>query len=109
MSNFLPNNEHAIERLLRVVLGVFLLSLVVLGPKTYWGLLGIVPLANQVGIAGHLLVGAPVVAAGRRQRDDGAKAETRKAKQSCVHCRTVWLGRPPVAPFWPSLPQRGVG
>jgi hypothetical protein len=46
MSNLLPNNEHAIERALRVVLGAFLLSLVVIGPKTYWGLLGIVPLAT---------------------------------------------------------------
>ncbi len=41
-----PTNEHAIDRALRIVLGIVLLSLVVVGPKTYWGLLGLVPLAT---------------------------------------------------------------
>jgi Protein of unknown function (DUF2892) len=46
MADLLPNNEHAIERLLRVALGGILLSLVVFGPKTYWGLFGVIPLAT---------------------------------------------------------------
>lgn len=46
MANLLPRNEHNIERVLRVVLGLGLLSLVVIGPKTMWGLFGIVPLAT---------------------------------------------------------------
>ena len=39
-----PRNEHPVERAIRVVIGVGLLSLVFIGPKTLWGLVGIVPL-----------------------------------------------------------------
>ena len=39
-----PRNEHTIDRAIRVILGVVLLSLVVVGPKTMWGLLGLIPL-----------------------------------------------------------------
>ncbi len=42
--NILPRNEHNIERVARVVIGVFALALVFVGPKTYWGLLGAIPL-----------------------------------------------------------------
>ncbi len=45
-SKILPKNEHQIERLLRIVLGVGLLALTVVGPKTLWGLVGVVPLAT---------------------------------------------------------------
>ncbi len=45
-SKFFARNEHKVERLVRVVLGVALLSLVFVGPQTYWGLLGVVPLAT---------------------------------------------------------------
>jgi len=45
-SKILPKNEHQIERLLRIVLGVGLLALTVVGPKTLWGLIGVVPLAT---------------------------------------------------------------
>ena len=41
-----PRNEHPAERMLRVVVGVGLLSLVFVGPQTYWGLLGLIPLAT---------------------------------------------------------------
>lgn len=41
-----PTNEHSIDRMIRIVLGVALLSLVFVGPQTYLGLLGIVPLAT---------------------------------------------------------------
>ena len=37
-------NEGTLDRALRVILGVVLLSLVLIGPKTLWGLVGLVPL-----------------------------------------------------------------
>ena len=46
MANLLPTNEHPIERALRVVLGLGVLSLAFLGPKTPLGYLGLVPLAT---------------------------------------------------------------
>jgi Protein of unknown function (DUF2892) len=46
LAKILPTNEHPIERALRVLVGLVLLSLVVLGPKTLWGLVGVVPLAT---------------------------------------------------------------
>ena len=36
-------NVGGIDRALRIVLGLVLLSLVVVGPKTLWGLVGLVP------------------------------------------------------------------
>lgn len=42
--NLLPKNEATIDRVIRVVLGVSVLSLTVLGPQTMWGLVGLVPL-----------------------------------------------------------------
>jgi len=45
-SKALPVNEHNIERAVRVLLGIGLLSLVFIGPKTLWGLIGILPLAT---------------------------------------------------------------
>ena len=44
--NLLPKNEATIDRVLRVILGVVVLSLTVVGPQTMWGLLGLVPLAT---------------------------------------------------------------
>ncbi len=44
MSKLLPANEHVIDRAIRVILGLVLLSLVVVGPHTLWGLVGLVPL-----------------------------------------------------------------
>jgi hypothetical protein len=46
LSRLLPNNEHRGERILRVVVGLGVLSLTVVGPQTLWGLLGLVPLAT---------------------------------------------------------------
>ena len=43
-------NQHAVERLVRVLLGVGLLSVVFVGPQTAWGWLGVVPLVT--GLAG---------------------------------------------------------
>ena len=39
-------NECGVDRALRVLIGVALLSLVFVGPHTMWGLLGLVPLAT---------------------------------------------------------------
>lgn len=47
-SKLFPVNEHKVERVLRVVLGVVLLSLVFVGPQSAWGLIGIVPLATGI-------------------------------------------------------------
>lgn len=46
----MPTNEASLDRILRVALGVVLLALVFVGPKTPWGWLGLVPLAT--GLAG---------------------------------------------------------
>ncbi len=43
---WLPVNEHMVERVVRVVAGVAILSLTVIGPKSLWGLIGIVPIAT---------------------------------------------------------------
>ncbi|MEO1233495.1 MAG: DUF2892 domain-containing protein [Myxococcota bacterium] len=42
----MPKNEHTLDRVLRVVLGLGLLSLTVVGPQTPWGLVGLVPLVT---------------------------------------------------------------
>lgn len=37
-------NVGTIDRVLRIVVGLVLLSLVFVGPKTYWGFVGLIPL-----------------------------------------------------------------
>lgn len=44
MSKLFPRNEHDVERILRVVAGVVILSLAFVGPKTAWGYLGLIPI-----------------------------------------------------------------
>ena len=39
-------NVGSLDRILRIVLGVVLIALVFVGPKTPWGWIGIVPLAT---------------------------------------------------------------
>lgn len=46
LAKILPNNEHPIERAVRVIAGLALLAIVFVGPKTMLGLIGIVPLAT---------------------------------------------------------------
>jgi len=41
-------NVGGVDRILRIILGLGLLSLVFVGPQTLWGLVGIVPLATAV-------------------------------------------------------------
>ncbi|MGE4304151.1 MAG: DUF2892 domain-containing protein [Novosphingobium sp.] len=39
-------NVGSVDRMLRIVLGIVLLALVFVGPKTMWGLIGVVPLVT---------------------------------------------------------------
>ena len=43
-SKLFPKNVHQVERVIRVLAGLGILSLTVVGPQTPWGYLGIVPL-----------------------------------------------------------------
>ena len=43
----MPKNLHSIDRILRIVIGVALLSLVFIGPKTAWGYVGIILIATS--------------------------------------------------------------
>ena len=42
----MTRNEGTIDRVLRIVLGLVLLSLVFIGPLTPWGWIGLVPLVT---------------------------------------------------------------
>lgn len=44
MKNFLLVTEHPVERVIRVLVGLALLSLVFIGPQTPWGWIGLVPI-----------------------------------------------------------------
>jgi hypothetical protein len=61
-------NEAGWDRALRLILGVALLSLTVVGPHTLWGLVGIVPLLT--GLLGtcpaYSIFGASTCARGRQ-------------------------------------------
>lgn len=46
LAKILPSNEHLVDRALRIALGLVLLALVFVGPKTAWGWVGLVPLAT---------------------------------------------------------------
>ena len=60
-------NEGLVDRLIRIAVGLFVLSLAFLGPQTPWGYLGLVPLVT--GIVGfcplYRLVGINTCPAGR--------------------------------------------
>lgn len=42
----MKQNVGTAERVIRAVIGVVLLALTVVGPQTWWGLVGVVPLAT---------------------------------------------------------------
>jgi hypothetical protein len=46
----MKQNIHNIERGVRVILGIGILSLVFVGPKTWWGLIGVLPILT--GLSG---------------------------------------------------------
>ena len=45
-SKLMPKNEGMVDRVLRVVAGIVLISLVFVGPQTAWGWIGLVPLVT---------------------------------------------------------------
>lgn len=61
-------NVGTIDRTIRALLGVALLALVFVGPKTNWGLIGLIPLVT--GLAGY----CPLIPRGRRQHMPGTHA-----------------------------------
>jgi len=44
MEKLLPRNEGTVDRTLRVLVGIGLISLVFVGPQTPWGWVGLLPL-----------------------------------------------------------------
>ena len=42
----MEKNEGTIDRAIRIIVGLALLSIVFVGPQTLWGLIGIIPLAT---------------------------------------------------------------
>jgi hypothetical protein len=42
------NNEGTADRVIRVIIGLGLLSIVFVGPQTPWGWIGVVPLATGI-------------------------------------------------------------
>lgn len=44
----MTRNIGSMDRLIRIVIGLAALSLVFVGPKSLWGLIGIVPLATAL-------------------------------------------------------------
>lgn len=46
----MKTNEGKVDRVIRVIVGLGLLSLIFVGPQTMWGLVGLVPL--MTGIVG---------------------------------------------------------
>jgi hypothetical protein len=44
----MTSNIGSIDRFIRIAVGLGLLSLIVIGPQTWWGLLGLIPLATAV-------------------------------------------------------------
>ncbi len=50
MSKLFPTNEHPVERTVRVLVGLGLLSIAFVGPRTPWGYVGLLPLVT--GLAG---------------------------------------------------------
>jgi hypothetical protein len=48
LENVMKNNEGMVDRLVRVVLGLGLLALIFVGPKSWIGLVGVVPLLTGI-------------------------------------------------------------
>jgi len=42
----MKTNEGGVDRIVRIVLGIGLLLLTVVGPHTWWGLVGLIPLVT---------------------------------------------------------------
>jgi hypothetical protein len=70
LTSILPRNEGTADRVLRVAVGIGILSLVFVGPQTLWGLVGLVPLTT--GLVGscplYTLFGMSTCTVNVRQR-----------------------------------------
>jgi hypothetical protein len=44
----MKQNVHNIERIVRIIVGLGLISLVFAGPQTVWGWIGVIPLATGI-------------------------------------------------------------
>jgi len=68
MKSFFGVNEHPVERVARVVLGLGILSLAFVGPRSPWAYLGIVPiLTGFTGICPlYSLLGISTCPSGKR-------------------------------------------
>lgn len=64
----MTQNIGSIDRLIRLVVGIGLLSLVFVGPQTLWGLVGIVPLVTALigWCPPYALLGINTCSTGRR-------------------------------------------
>jgi hypothetical protein len=49
--HIMPRNEGTIDRAIRIIAGLVLISLVFIGPQTAWGWVGLVPLIT--GLVGY--------------------------------------------------------
>jgi hypothetical protein len=49
----MKQNVHNIERVVRVIVGLAIISLVFIGPQSIWGWLGLIPL-SAIGESRHL-------------------------------------------------------
>ena len=54
-----PKNEGSIDRALRILVGLVLIALVFIGPKTAWGWIGVLPLLTGLlgSCPGYRLLG----------------------------------------------------
>jgi hypothetical protein len=46
--DIMKQNVHNIERIVRIVVGMTIVSLVFIGPQSSWGWLGLIPLATGI-------------------------------------------------------------
>ena len=46
LSTLLPRNEGTVDRAVRVIAGIAMVSLAFVGPKTPWGYLGLLPIVT---------------------------------------------------------------
>lgn len=46
MNDFFGANEGNVDRVVRIAMGLGLLALIFVGPKTLWGLVGVIPLVT---------------------------------------------------------------
>ena len=67
LSKLLPNNEHVVERVLRVIVGLFVLSLAFVGPTTPWGYAGLILVAT--GLVGTCPIYTALGLSTNRRRD----------------------------------------